>query len=220
MLDNCVPVGIQYAIIEGLPSDSYFPEGTTNQVYQVTDNAGNTSTCSFTVTTYSLPDIQGLLFGNDLDNTGVGFISITPFGGTAPYSFDWKKDNQPFATTEDLTGLFAGKYALTMKDVNGCEITLSVITIDNVVNSNTPFQAAGIRLWPNPVMNEGELNIEMNNIEPVSLVIMNNTGQSVVNQQQFDTITQVNLSKLTPGIYFTILVDKQGKRYYASFVKQ
>jgi hypothetical protein len=41
----------------------------------------------------------------------------------------------------------------------------------------------------------------------------------MVNQQQFDTVTQVDLSKLAPGIYFAILVDKQGKRFYASFVK-
>jgi large repetitive protein len=220
VMDNCLTTGIQYAIIQGLPNDSYFPEGITTQVYRVTDNAGNSSTCSFTVTTYPLPDVQGLLFGNDLNNTGVGFISITPVGGTPPFTFDWKKDNQPFATTEDLTGLFAGKYALTMKDANGCETTLSVIAIDNVVNATTPFQSAGIRLWPNPVMNEGVLNIEMNNIEPVSLLIVNNTGQSMVNQQQFDTVTQVDLSKLASGIYFAILADKQGKRFYASFVKQ
>jgi hypothetical protein len=217
-VDNCLATGIQYAIIQGLPNNSYFPAGTTTQVYRVTDNAGNSSTCSFTITTYPLPDVQGLLFGNDLDNTGVGFISITPIG-TPPFTFDWRKDNQPFATTEDLTGLFAGKYALTMKDSSGCETSLSVITIDNVVNTTTPFQSAGIRLWPNPVTNEGLLNIEMNNIEPVSLLIVNNTGQSMVNQQQFDTVTQVDLSKLAPGIYFAILVDKQGKRFYASFVK-
>jgi hypothetical protein len=107
-----------------------------------------------------------------------------------------------------------------MKDASGCETSLSVITIDNVVNTTTPFQSAGIRLWPNPVTNEGLLNIEMNNIEPVSLLIVNNTGQTMVNQQQFDAVTQVDLSKLTPGIYFTILVDQQGQRYYASFVKQ
>jgi hypothetical protein len=220
VVDNCLTTGIQYAIIQGLPNNSYFPAGTTTQVYRVTDNAGNSSTCSFTITTYPLPDIQGLLFGNDLNNTGVGFISITPVGGTPPFTFDWRKDNQPFATTEDLTGLFAGKYALTMKDASGCETSLSVITIDNVVNTTTPFQSAGIRLWPNPVTNEGLLNIEMNNIEPVSLLIVNNTGQTMVNQQQFDAVTQVDLSKLTPGIYFTILVDQQGQRYYASFVKQ
>jgi large repetitive protein len=220
VVDNCLTTGIQYAIIQGQPNNSYFPAGTTTQVYRVTDNAGNSSTCSFTITTYPLPDVQGVLFGDDLNNTGVGFISITPVGGTPPFTFDWKKDNQPFATTEDLTGLFAGKYALTMKDASGCETTLSVITIDNVVNTTTPFQSAGIRLWPNPVMNEGLLNIEMNNIEPVSLLIMNNTGQTMVTQQQFDAVTQVDLSKLTPGIYFTILVDKQGQRYYASFVKQ
>ena len=46
--DNCPDV--TSSLTAGLASGSFFPVGTTNVSYLATDNAGNTSTCSFTVT--------------------------------------------------------------------------------------------------------------------------------------------------------------------------
>ena len=44
--DNC---GATLALIQGLPNGSEFPVGTTTQVYEITDAAGNAVTCSFDV---------------------------------------------------------------------------------------------------------------------------------------------------------------------------
>ncbi|HLP12161.1 MAG TPA: DUF2341 domain-containing protein [Flavobacteriales bacterium] len=46
--DNCA--GVSFVQTAGLPSGSAFPVGVTTVVYTATDAAGNTSTCSFTVT--------------------------------------------------------------------------------------------------------------------------------------------------------------------------
>ena len=46
--DNCTAPSI--TLISGLPSGSTFPLGISTIVYRATDNAGNSSTCSFTVT--------------------------------------------------------------------------------------------------------------------------------------------------------------------------
>ncbi|WP_162555643.1 HYR domain-containing protein [Reichenbachiella versicolor] len=45
-------------LVEGLPSGSTFPDGTTTNVYTVTDKAGNTSSCSFDITV--IRDLEGL----------------------------------------------------------------------------------------------------------------------------------------------------------------
>ncbi len=48
--DNCALGASPLQLISGLPSGSVFPIGTTTIEYRATDVAGNTSTCSFTVT--------------------------------------------------------------------------------------------------------------------------------------------------------------------------
>ena len=52
--DNCKGIGIEGDInleqITGLPTGSVFPAGVTTNLFEATDNAGNVSTCSFTIT--------------------------------------------------------------------------------------------------------------------------------------------------------------------------
>ncbi len=52
-------------------------------------------------------------------------IDITVSGGTASYNFVWNNG----ANTEDLNGLSAGFYAVTITDNQGCNATLSNITV-------------------------------------------------------------------------------------------
>ena len=55
-----------------------------------------------------------------------GSISITPTGGTPPYlGYNWEGPNGFSVATEDLTGLQAGVYTVTVTDTNGCIGTAS-----------------------------------------------------------------------------------------------
>ncbi|UQB68845.1 T9SS-dependent choice-of-anchor J family protein [Epilithonimonas zeae] len=51
-----------------------------------------------------------------------GTITLTPSGGVSPYTFAWNDG----ADTQNRTGLAAGTYTVTIKDVNGCTGSASV----------------------------------------------------------------------------------------------
>jgi gliding motility-associated-like protein len=60
-----------------------------------------------------------------------GAINIAPQGGTAPYTYDWSNDG-PEAIDNDpqnIVGLMAGAYTVTVTDVRGCSFTPGTFTI-------------------------------------------------------------------------------------------
>jgi hypothetical protein len=52
-----------------------------------------------------------------------GVINLTPSGGTGPYTFSWTGPNSFSAITEDISGLVAGIYSVTITDSKNCSIS-------------------------------------------------------------------------------------------------
>ncbi len=85
---------------------------------------GCQSTASFTVTEPPAISIQGTVTDVSCNGGSDGAIDITVSGGTGPYSFSWTDaNNNPIANTEDVSGLSAGQYTVTVTDGNGCQQT-------------------------------------------------------------------------------------------------
>ncbi len=53
-----------------------------------------------------------------------GVATVTPIGGTAPYTYLWTPPNN---TTPSITGLSAGNYTISVTDANGCSVSESIL---------------------------------------------------------------------------------------------
>ncbi|QEE49813.1 PKD domain-containing protein [Flavobacterium alkalisoli] len=58
-----------------------------------------------------------------------GAISIFPTGGNSDYVYQWTGPNGFTSNEQNLTGLFAGSYELTLTDTNNCSATGSTYTL-------------------------------------------------------------------------------------------
>jgi len=73
----------------------------------------------------------------DCFDESTGAIDVSVDGGIKPYTYKWSNG----VTTQNLTGIKAGDYKLTIKDLNGCETGIQA----NVVQ-NTPLLASTDKL--------------------------------------------------------------------------
>jgi subtilisin-like proprotein convertase family protein len=89
--------------------------------------------CEINTALISINDLAGTLavasstVTNENCGNGVGAINITVSGGVIPYTYSWSNG----ATTEDISGLSAGVYSVTVLGANGCS-TVRTFTVQNL----------------------------------------------------------------------------------------
>jgi hypothetical protein len=148
--DNCtLPVG-SVVQVSGPTSGTFLTPGTYQLSFSAIDRRGNTAICTFDYVLTPTPDIGITNQTPDMDSMGVGSIDINPFGGLPPYTVTWTRNGVPFATTEDLTGLFAGSYSPTLVDANGCSVTAAPFIVENVVDTDEAPMSRSLVIAPNP----------------------------------------------------------------------
>lgn len=107
--------------ITGLVAGSYFVTVTDGNNCVISDSAIITE-----------PASNLSLFFNHIipycNGDSTGSITATANGGTQPYSYNWSNG----ATTQNISGLTAGVYTLTLSDNNGCSIVRNDTLIDPI----------------------------------------------------------------------------------------
>jgi hypothetical protein len=109
----------------------------------VTDAKGCNTTTSATLTQPALLSVLALKTDILCNSEATGAIDITVSGGTAPYTFSWSSNQ----TSEDISGLTAGTYSVTITDANGCTKSASYLlsqpSMVNVTSSITNVNCFG-----------------------------------------------------------------------------
>ena len=93
--------------------------GAANNVHRVCIvNSIFTEEGSFTVTKPSCPNYNN------------GAIDLNPAGGIGPFTYTWSNG----ATTEDISGITAGTYTVTVTDGNGCQSRFTIVVANEIDN--------------------------------------------------------------------------------------
>ncbi len=124
--------GESAAILSNLEAGNYYAN--------ITD-ANNCTTTAYVE--ISQPDNPLTIYYNEISNplaagSSDGYIDITVKGGTPPYEYSWTDSTSSIiATSEDISGLARGTYAVMVTDnnydgtgTNGCTATETVFLID------------------------------------------------------------------------------------------
>lgn len=130
-----------------------------------------------------------------------GEASVSPSGGTPPYSYLWSNGEMTDTISDELPGI----YNVTITDVNGCEFIESV---------TIPFSTAGIEdlaqfglsVYPNPMTDFIKIESKKYVVESVKLI--DNSGRVVLEKTINSKFGTIETSQLAKGGYQVILKTK------------
>jgi gliding motility-associated-like protein len=170
-----------------------------NYTVTVTDDKGCTNIQNITINepailsaTSAKQDV--LCFGD-----ASGTINITSSGGTTPYSFLWSNGE----ITEDLTGLIAGNYSVTITDARGCTFADSYVITE---------PASALSFTPTV----GQITCNGAADGAISLNVIGGVSPYTYNWSNGSTIQ--NLSGLAPGNYSVIIKDANNCQVTGSYL--
>ncbi len=158
----------------------------------VTDANGYTTTESVEVTEPNVLIASGQVTSNVTCNGGNdGAVNVNVTGGTSPYTYAWSNG----ATTENMIGLTAGTYNVTVTDANGCTATESV-TVTQPVSGISASTAT--------------TNVSCNGGNDGTVDLTVTGGTAPYTYLWSNTATTQNLAGLEAGTYDVTVTDANG----------
>jgi subtilisin-like proprotein convertase family protein len=155
----------------------------------ITDNSG----CKFSTGNIVINNNSGTLDVtstsiNEVCNNDLGSIDLSIAGGIAPITYLWSNA----ATTQDISGLTAATYTVTVTDFNSCKEIKSIIIVNN----------PGTLTVATPVITNESCN---NNLGSINLTVSGVTGTAHFIWS--NAATTEDIASLNEGIYACTVTD-------------
>ena len=156
----------------------------------VTDSNGCTSSDSISLTDPAPVSMQLTAYPVSCAGGSDGGIDLWPSGGAGTYSYNWAHG----PTTEDLTGIPAGTYSVTLTDSNGCAGQDSITVTE-----------------PAPLANTASLgDITCNGGANGSITVTASGGTPGYSFDWIHSPTTSTVSGLAAGSYSVLITDSNG----------
>jgi hypothetical protein len=179
---------------------------------EITDPNGCEQTQTVVISSPLPLEISSFLLTHDMGNMGTGSIQVSVAGGTAPYSYSWKLNGQPFSSEKDIFNLYAGDYILEVEDVNNCSMTSQAFAVNSSVGISTPENdKTGLVIFPNPVSSSLTLRME-DPAEDISTVTVTDiTGRLLYHQMpSAEHVHQLDVSGFPSGVLLVRVRTQRG----------
>lgn len=191
--DNCHISSITQT--QGYSSGTVFPIGVTTIAYEVIDQSGNKSTCSFTITVTEGLTVKLTAKDMTCNNVPNGSATVDTVGLIKPFTILWSNG----ATTPTISNLNAGQYMVTVSDGNGC---MSSDTFNIVNPPQIEMELVSVIQASSNQANDGAINIDVKGGTPGYTFEWSKDGKVISTDQ--------NPSNLAPGVYTVKIIDKNG----------
>jgi hypothetical protein len=186
-------------VIEGICADTY-------TVLITDEGQGCNALTSFELTEPDFIDGNVDEVVHITDSTEAS-ISITVFGGTPPYTFDWHSYNGTFTSTdEDVSGMPADYYFVFIRDANNCEFDLDSIQILDLTVGTKDLGTLRVNVYPNPASNH--VIFDVADVTDYELQLISSDGMTQRTWRQTNTI---DVTQFIPGIYIVLITSDEGR---------
>lgn len=118
------------------------------------------------------------IIGVDVDCFGAatGSINLTPQDGTPPYNYTWTNSSFTLGNTEDLNGIVADNYTVTITDNNGCVAT-NTFTVAEPSEITATFNTTDVSCFG---LSDGDINMTTTGGSGSNVYTWKNSGGSIV----------------------------------------
>ncbi|HMT30053.1 MAG TPA: SprB repeat-containing protein, partial [Bacteroidia bacterium] len=178
-------------------SSSQNLSGVASGTYTVTVTSANgcTAVISRTITQpgAALASSAGAITNINCFGQTNGAAVLNVSGGTAPYTYNWSNGS----TTQNLTGVGAGNYTVTVTDLLGCTSTTSSVSISG--------PAAALTSSVNAIT-----NVACRNVATGAITINVSGGTSPYTYLWSNGALTQNISSLAAGTYSVTITDSHG----------
>jgi len=154
-------------------------------------------------------------------NKSNGSASVDVAGGIEPYSYAWSTDSNLNLPT--LPNVPAGVYFVTITDASDCELVVGIEVKEDLMDATNDLEVgAKIELFPNPVNDWLQLNLEFTQAEDIYLQVYSSKGIRLLEQEQNNLLTKgisVDVSDFPAGVYLLRIMTTDGRSASRLFVK-